>query len=278
MRQKIGMIGFGNMGSAITAILKAQKSKYEIWVFDKDRLRINNLFDIKAAENNVDLVSRADIIILAVKPQDFNIVLDEIKDYVQEKLIISIAAGIKTEYTEKSLGRVRVVRVMPNITAKVGAGITCLAKGKFAAEEDFNFAAELFANLGKTLRIEEKMMNAATAVSGSGPAYICEFIEAQSADIDNISEQKKQAFLDDFQKAAQAVGFNQEQAGVLVKNTFDGTIEMLKKTGFLPSELKAQVISKGGTTEAALEVLRKGGCLQDAVRAALTRAEELAKK
>ncbi len=84
--------------------------------------------------------------------------------------------------------------------------------------------------------------------------------------------------MDEFQNAAQAVGFNQEQADVLVKYTFDGTVKMLKETGLLPSELKAQVVSKGGTTEAALGVLRKGGCLRDAVKAALTRAEELCKK
>lgn len=266
MYKTIGIIGYGNMGSAIAERIR---SKYPIWVFDKDGNKTKNLSSINIAENVVALLNRVDTVVLAVKPQDFDSVLNEIKDNVDGKLIISIAAGITTKYIENRLCKVRVIRVMPNLPAGIGEGMICLSKGKTATEEDLNFIKQLFKVLGKTLILNEDMMNAATAVSGSGPAYVCEYLE---------SGQKKELFFDNFQKAARAIGFNEEDAKLLAETTFTGTLEFLKKTKVSPSQLKKQVASKGGTTEAALEVLHKGGSLEEAVKAAEKRAEGLSRK
>jgi len=274
MKKTIGIIGFGNMGQAIAERLK---SDYQIVVFDKDGNKTKNLLDINVADNVINLVNKVDGLILAVKPQDFDTVLDEIKGYIKDRLIISIAAGITTKYIEKSLGIVRVIKAMPNINVKIGLGVTCLSKGRFASGQDLDFAENLFDYMGETLRIEEGLMNAATAISGSGPAYICDYIESKSLDPNNISAKSVQAFLNDFQRAAVNVGFSPEEAQVLVNTVFSGTINFLKKTNISPRELKKQVTSKGGTTEAALEVLDNGGTLVNAVKAAAKRAEELSK-
>jgi len=272
MSKTIGIIGFGNMGQAIAEQLKID---YQAQVFDKDKNKTRGLSGIKIAQASADLAKNSDVLILAIKPQDFEGLLVEIKDFLSaDKLIISIAAGITTAYIEKCLGVARIIRAMPNILIKIGASVTCLSKGKFATEQDLEFAENLFGYMGETLEIKEEMMNAATAVSGSGPAYICYYIEAGLLDPNNIPEQRKQAFLAKFKKAAQTIGFNQEEASFLVNNTFNSTINFLKKTKVSAKELKKQVASKGGTTEAALEILKKGGSLEEAVEAARKRAQE----
>ncbi|MGE5197507.1 MAG: pyrroline-5-carboxylate reductase family protein, partial [Deltaproteobacteria bacterium] len=185
MNRRIGIIGFGNMGSAIAKLLKAD---YRIFVFEKDASKTNGLADIQAASGIADVVNKVDTVILAVKPQDFDAVLDEIRtcSNLTDKLFISIAAGITTQYMEKTLGVARVIRAMPNMPAKIGLGITCLSKGRFATEEDFDFTQDLFLYLGETLRIEERMMNAATAISGSGPGYCYDLIETKNIDTADI--------------------------------------------------------------------------------------------
>jgi pyrroline-5-carboxylate reductase len=272
MKNKIGIIGFGNMGKAIGEQLKA---KYSIWALDKDKTKTQDLCGIKVADNIIDLLNNVDTVILAVKPQDFETLLTEIKDYVKDKLIISIAAGLTTAYLEKALGNVRVIRAMPNIAAKIGAGITGLCKGKFATDSDLNFAKKVFAHLGATLIVKEEMMNAVTAISGSGPGYFYDLLEAQKIDdqisLDKISKEFKQALT----KAAYAISFDVEQAEILAEAIIKGSIALLKATGLTPAELKKQITSKGGTTEAGLNVLHRGGSLIEAVKAAKKRAEEL---
>jgi pyrroline-5-carboxylate reductase len=254
------------MGSAIAERIK---DKYAVAVFDKDTKKTVGLSGIEAAVNIADLVKSADAVILAVKPQDFGNLLSEIRDFLENKLIISIAAGITTAYIEKKLDAARVIRTMPNLPAKIGKGMICLCKGRLADNKDLIFTEKLFTPLGKTLVLNEDMMDAATAVSGSGPAYVCEYLE---------SGKSKQAFLNDFRSAAKAIGFRPQEAALLVNTTFSGTIAFLKKTKLLPLELKNQVASKGGTTEAALEVLHKGGPLSEAIKAALRRAKELSRR
>lgn len=261
MNKKIGIIGFGNMGSSIAEQLK---DNYQIFVFDKDLAKTKGVLGVTVADSATFLVGKVDVIILSIKPQDFDALLNEIKPQVKDKLIISIAAGITTSYIEEVLGLVEVIRAMPNMPLRVGAGITCLAQGKFASQEDFDLAQDLFEYMGETLCIEENMMNAATAVSGSGPAYVCHFIDEDKA-----------KFLNDFQAAAEVLGFNSDDASSLVKSTYEGTISFLNKIKITPQDLIKQVTSKGGTTEAAFEVLNKSGSLLGAVKAALKRAEEL---
>lgn len=272
MKKTIGIIGFGNMGQALADRLR---SKYEVYVSDKDKDRIKNIRGLEVSYNNPDLLSKVDTLILAVKPQDLDSVLNEIKNHSKDKLIISIAAGADTAHIEKVLDGRRVVRVMPNMPAKIGKGMSCLCKGSLAGEEDLRLAKELFDNLGQTLIIEEDMMNAATAVSGSGPGFFCDLVQKDNT----MPPEKfaKEVFQIQLTRAAVAVGFDESQASVLASATTQGTLALIKVTGLPPEKLCAQVTSKGGTTEAGLEILHKGGSLAEAVKAAVKRAEELSR-
>jgi len=275
MDNSIGIIGFGNMGSAIAGRIK---DKYRVFVFEKDKHRTEGLKGVTVCANISDLASAAEVLLIAVKPQDFGHLLKEIKSYSKDKLIISIAAGISTNYIEKALGNVRVVRAMPNIGAKIGESVTCVSKGMFAGEHDLDFARELFYLLGEVKEIEEKMMNAATAISGSGPAYIFYFVEKNGLDPDNIPEHSREDFRMRLERAAIELGFAFEYAAFLSSSTVNTGIALMKETRLAPSELRQQVSSKGGTTEAAIRVLEQGGSWDEAAKAALKRAEELSKK
>jgi len=275
MAKSIGIIGFGNMGSAIAGQIK---TKYAVSVFDKDSSKLKGLSGIKVAQGAKDLVDKAEVVLLAIKPQDFGAILKEIKNSVKDKLVISIAAGISTSRIEKALEKARVVRAMPNIGIKIGESVTCLSGGVSSSGDDLEFANELFSYLGVTRDIEEKMMNAATAISGSGPAYIFDFMESNSISSDNIPEHTRHDIMKRLERAAEAVGFNSDDANFLAANTGNASLFLLQKTGLSPKELREQVTSKGGTTEAALAVLHKGASWDDAAVAALKRAEELSKK
>jgi len=276
--KKIGIIGFGTMGSVIAQRLAAQQDEYEVFVFDKEKSKLTNLGRIKAAQDSRDLATQVEIIILAVKPQDFNHILKEIKGLTAGKLIISIAAGISTQHIEKLLGEVRVIRVMPNIGAKVAESVTCLCKGSLATDDDLELAQELFYYLGAVRIIDEPMMNAATAISGSGPAYIFYFIENSTLDPENIPEHARHDMMRRLEKAAEVLGFSTEDAAFLAANTTTSTITLLHKTKLPAQELRKQVTSKGGTTEAALDILTKGGSWEEAALAAQKRAEDLARR
>ncbi|MDD4894822.1 MAG: pyrroline-5-carboxylate reductase [Candidatus Omnitrophica bacterium] len=274
MAGKIGIIGFGNMGSAIAERIK---NKFEVTVFDKDASKTMNISGMNVAGSAGELVNNTGTIILAVKPQDFDGVLNEIKEGGRGKLVISIAAGITSAYIEKVLNFSRVVRVMPNIGAKIGSSVTCLSKGKSANDDDLHFARELFQFIGKTQDLDETMMNAATAISGSGPGY---YFNAVALRKNGFIENRKK-FHDDFivelKDAAEGIGFDSETALFLANWTVVYSDLLLKQSQLSAEELRRQVTSKGGTTEAALEVLRMGGSLVDAVKAAVKRAQELSK-
>lgn len=274
MNKIIGIIGFGNMGSSIASRIK---NDYQVLVFDKEKSRIANPGeDLGTVDNLKNLLEESEVVLLAVKPQDFDQVLKEMKGLVKDKLVISIAAGITTEHIEKILGIVRVIRSMPNMPARIGKGITCITQGKFASEEDLDFAQNLFDYVGETLVIEEKMMNQATAISGSGPGFFFDLIE--NKDIEQVREYAENIFIPSLCTSAEKIGFNPEQAELLAKMTGLGSVAIMKETKLKAVELKKQVASKGGTTEAGLDVLHKGGNLEEAVKAALKRAEELSKR
>ncbi len=271
--RKIGIIGFGNMGSALAERLKQD---YAIFTFDKDPGKTKALELITVSPDLPSLLEKAEIIILAVKPQDFALLLAEIRGYIKDKLIISIAAGISTAYLENALGAARVIRAMPNLPAQIGEGITCLSKGKFASLQDFDFTQNLFGYIGEVLEIEERLMNAATAVSGSGPGYLYDLIEGK--DIPAAKKYTEEVFIPSLAAAARNQGFGPEEARILAEVTGRGSIFFLEKTNASPSELKRKITSKGGTTEAGLEALQRTKSLGEAVKAALKRAAELSKK
>jgi pyrroline-5-carboxylate reductase len=279
--KNIGIIGFGNMGSCLAERIKAKDIK--IWIFDKDKNKVAKLKGINIAKDNIDLVKKSNVLILAVKPQDFESVLDEINKKAKGKLIISIAAGITTGYIETHLedvGEIRVIRAMPNMPARIGRGITCLSKGRFAKDEDLDFAKEIFNKVGETLVLGEERMDAATAISGSGPGYFYDLLESQQIDINNEYEldKFKEGFILLLAGAAVNIGFSPAYAMALAKVTATGSMVLLKESKHAPAELKKQIASKGGTTEAALEVLHKGESLENAVKAALERAKQLSRK
>ena len=274
-KKSIGIIGFGNMGSGLATRLK---SHYRILVFDQDFKKTKVLRGAERAESVKDLLLGTDVIIIAVKPQSFPGLLKRIKGSFGDKLLISIAAGISTQYIQRLLGKVRVVRVMPNMPARIGKGMSCLCKGRFAKAADLNLAENIFKRLGHTLVLKEKMIDAATAISGSGPGYFYAFLESSCLRCRKVPLALVGGFKAGFKKAARAVGFTKSQADFLVNATVSGSVAVFSRSKLKVSQLRKQITSKGGTTEAALKVLGKGGSLTDAVKAALLRAKQLAKK
>ncbi len=272
---RIGIIGFGNMGFTICESIKKD---FSVVAFDKDKSKTASAKALKidVAESIEKLVNDSEVVILAIKPQDFRELLDEIKEVpgINSKLVVSIAAGIKTRDIESILNDVRVIRVMPNIAAKVRKGMSCLSKGQKATDEDLKFTKDLFEHLGETLVLKEAMMDEATAISGSGSGYFCQLLEINN--LTKIEDYKKytKVFIPELINAAENIGFSQGQANLLVKQTADGAIALLED-GLTPEELKKQVSSKGGTTEAAINTLKSGGSLKEAVVAAVNRAKEL---
>lgn len=259
MKKKIGIIGCGNMGSAII-----RQSKVSI-IFDKDAKRMNDIkrrYHVKVAFDNQDATKKSDIIIIAVKPQNIDEVLEGIRSVIRNQLVVSIAAGISTRYIENKIGReVRVIRIMPNIAAQVKSSISAICKGRFARNIDLLIAEEIFQRLGKVVRVKENHLDAFTALAGSGPAYFFYFIEALS-------------------NAGKKIGFTEKEIIYFVKEVAKGSIKLLEETGLSAKELCEKVTSKGGTTEAALNVFKHGRfneIIRKAVFEATVRAKQLSR-
>ncbi len=260
MKRSLAIIGGGNMGSAI---LKSIRNKYKVSVCEKDHIRCAYLRQAFAVpiRNLPELSSSSEIILLSVKPQDFESILKEMRGTVNsEQLVISIAAGITTGYIEKRLGkRIRVIRAMPNLPAQIQEGITAICRGRYAQKKDVDQAQEIFDCLGTTLLIEEKRMDAITAISGSGPAYVFLFVECMV-------------------KAARLLGFDGPRAQTLVRKTLLGSMHLLERQAEDAAALRAKVTSKGGTTQAAMDIFFKNHLDKifiEAIQAARKRAKEL---
>jgi pyrroline-5-carboxylate reductase len=216
---------------------------------------------VRAVETAVEVAQEADIVLIAVKPQTMGDCLEGIKEAIDtSKLIISIAAGITTEFIENRVGEeIRVVRAMPNTPALVGAGATTICGGSSAKERDLDEAEKIFAALGKVYRLDEELIDAVTALSGSGPAYLFLFAES-------------------LQKAAIRAGLPESEAPDLVAQTLFGASKLLMESSDTASTLREKVTSPGGTTEAALAIFEDRGFEQSiiaAVEGALARAKEL---
>ncbi|MGA2774626.1 MAG: pyrroline-5-carboxylate reductase [Candidatus Omnitrophota bacterium] len=270
----VGIIGYGNMGSAIAERIK---TKYQVLVFDKDAEKTRNLKNVKVFDNILDLAEKADILILAVKPQDFDTLLKDIKENIDNKLIISIAAGISTRYIENILGTARVIRVMPNIGAIAGKATSCLCKGNLASMKDLKFSERLFRGIGKTSIISEDKMPVATAVSGSGPGFYADKRESNSEDYNRNPQKFLKDFIVSLARGGEKEGLTKKEAEFLASTTGVASEYLIVKIKIPPLKLKQQVASKGGTTEAGLAVLHSGGSVEDAVKAAKAQAEKLSK-
>ena len=244
------------MGEALIKGLQGQR----LFVCESslDRVRyLKKKYKITAA-GITGAVSASSIVILAVKPQDMEPVLAQVKG---NRLFISIAAGLTTKFFEKRLGEgARVVRAMPNMPALIGEGITGVCAGKYAVSADIKSAQKILAAIGRTIIVKEPMMDAVTAVSGSGPAYVFIFVEQWIA-------------------AAKALGLEEKHARNLVYETLVGSAHLLQQSEFSAGDLRARVTSKGGTTQAAMDVFLKGKfdqLMKQALLAAKNRAKELA--
>lgn len=261
------------MGAAIA--LRA-KSEFDITVFDKDNQKLSQAIGVKVASDLKDLLNKSEVVILAIKPQDFVVALTEIKDNVKDKLIISIAAGKRTKDIEDILGAVRVIRVMPNIAAIVGKSVSYICRGTFATESDWNLAAKVFDLIGHTFIISEDLMHAATAVGGSGPGFWGYL--ADKVTENERAKYESESFIPELTNAAVKIGLDKEMASLSAEFVVRGSSVTASALKITPLELAGRVASKRGTTEAGLEILKNGGTLTEAVEAAARRSEELSKE
>ena len=258
----IGIIGCGNMGEAIVRGLlkKGLYSSSDIIATDVRSERLREIGQIETTNNNQEAADKADILILAIKPQSMEEVLKELKPKIQERhLIISIAAGVRLERIETILPKARVIRVMPNTPGLIGCGISSLSCGSQTIKQDEETATRIFSALGDVVKVEEKLMDAVCALSGSGPAYIFLIIESLIA-------------------AGVKMGLSYNLAKRLVLATVVGSARLVAETGKHPAELRDQVTSPGGTTASALNIMETEGLrgiIQKAVLAAEKRAKEL---
>jgi pyrroline-5-carboxylate reductase len=265
----LAFLGAGNMAEALLkGLLRAQvATPQEILCTDRRRERGDELttrYGVRFTTSNADAARAADILVLSVKPQVMNHLLQEIEPVLDEsKLVISIAAGVPIEAIERKVGHgIRIVRTMPNTPALVGAGATALSAGSHATEADLEQTKAIFDAIGKTVIVDEGLLDAVTGLSGSGPAYIFLIIEALS-------------------DAGVKVGLPRYTAQELAAQTVLGSAKLLIETGDHPGRLKDQVTSPGGTAIAGLHTLEAGGLrttLMNAVEAATNRSRELGLK
>ena len=264
LRQKtIGFIGAGTMGQALIQGLLAHGVPARRIVASDASARIRRAarrLRIRVVEDNVLVAKAADLIVLAVKPQQLAEVIAQLARHVTRRhLVISIAAGITLRWLEARLRGVAVIRVMPNLPATVGQGFAVMARGRHAGPSHRRLAAAIFSAAGEVVELPERHLNTVTAVSGSGPAYLFFFVQA-------------------WQDAAEALGLPPAVAQRAVRRTLHGSLRLLQAAGEPPSVLIAKVASKGGTTEAALRVLarrRVAAHLAEAIRAAARRSRAL---
>jgi len=261
----IGFIGGGNMAEAMIKGI-VQSGLKDIIVSeprDDRRAYLEKTYGIKVSPDNREIVRNSHIIILAVKPQNMDDVTNGITDLISnDKIIISIAAGITLSYLSSRLNKTsKIIRVMPNTPALVQEGMSVLSMFECIADKEMVFIRDIFMSIGKVLVLPEKYMDAVTALSGSGPAFIALFVESMI-------------------EAGVAVGLSRENAAELAIQTLIGTAKLLE-TGMPPDKLREMVTSPGGTTAAGLGVFEQKGLkniVTAVIEAARDRSKELGRK
>lgn len=267
-KSKIGFIGGGNMAEAIIkGLISGGVPAKELLIAEPVAARrafLQDRYEISVTEDNGAVIGLCDAILLCIKPQVCGQVLQALGGKIrQDQLFVSIMAGVKTAAIEELLGGApRVVRVMPNTPALVMEGASALSAGKNATADDLSLVRQMFDMVGKSWVVEEKLLDAVTGLSGSGPAYVLTFIEALSdAGVKN--------------------GLTREAATGLAAQTVFGTAKLLLETHEHPAVLRDKVTSPGGTTIAGLATLEKEGlrnAVISGVDAATARSVELGKK
>lgn len=263
---KIAIIGCGNMGLTYAkAFLKdTVVSQEHLLLIEKNAEMKDKLKPFGNVSNQIDeRVNTYDIVIIAVKPQDAGWVFSDLKKHIKpHQLVISIMAGITLKSLQEQLKHQAIVRAMPNTPAQLGMGITGFTATRETGIQHILKADNLLNSTGKTIFFEnEEMIDAVTALSGSGPAYFYYIVKAMI-------------------EAGKQMGMDEHVAALLVKQTMNGAFHLLNTSESSPEQLIKNVASKGGTTEAALEVFEKKGLssiITEAIKAAEKRATELAK-
>lgn len=257
----IGFIGGGNMAEALIRGMTTEGMK-EILVAEpreERRQELARTYGVRTVSSNAEVVSSCSVIILAVKPQNMSSVLDEISNGVNEsKTIVSIAAGITLGYLQSRLNTGQIVRVMPNTPALVGEGMSVMSLCECFSGPEINIVRSILMSVGRVLSLPERLMDAVTALSGSGPAFIALFVEGMIS-------------------AGTAMGLSATDAAELAVQTALGTARMLD-SGITPEKLRVMVTSPGGTTAAGLKVFEDRGLtplVSEALQAARDRAREL---
>lgn len=260
---KIAVVGAGNMATAMVRGMVAAVNPLHITVSDKDASKLEKIGEmgVNTTENNCEAVKISDVVILAVKPNVYPAVLEEISEY-SDKLYITIAPGLTIDYVSGFFrDNVRVVRTMPNMPAQINSGMTVFCHRSDMKAEDVETAEEILSCFGYAMELDEKFLNASVAVNGSGPAYVFMMIEAMA-------------------DAAVKLGIPRDKAYVLASHTVAGSAEMVLETKLHPAQLKDMVCSPAGTTIEAVEVLENTGfraSLMHAMKRCAEKSEQLSK-
>jgi pyrroline-5-carboxylate reductase len=264
MKPTVAILGAGALGEILAGgLLRAGWSPDDLSLAARREERCTELTERLGVACHLDPIAAAAgkrVVVVAVKPKDVPTLLSQIESALEpEQLVLTLAAGVPTAVFEKALGEIPVVRAMPNTPALVDEAITAYAPGRFVTEEALKEVASVMDAVGKTVMLEEQLMDAVTAVSGSGPAYVYLLAEALT-------------------DAAIREGLPRHAAQLLVDQTLKGTGALLAETELSPIKLRAQVTSPGGTTAAAVHALEEAGfraAVEDAVRAAAQRSREM---
>jgi pyrroline-5-carboxylate reductase len=265
----ITFIGGGNMGEAIMAALLRKKvvAPDQITVSDVNAERLDVLYErygVNTTGVNAIAIAPADVIVLAVKPQVLDSLLAELKGKIKtSQLVLSIIAGARIEKIRRGLAHKKIIRSMPNTPAQIGEGMTVWTATPEVTRAQKGSGCAILRVMGQEIEADdEKYLDMATAVSGSGPAYVFYFVESMI-------------------EAAVKLGFSREQAEKLVRQTVTGSVHLLQKSDKTPADLRKAVTSPGGTTFAAITQFEKDdfqGIVFKAVEAAHNRAKELGGK
>ncbi len=260
----IGFIGGGNMAEALIKGMASQGMK-DVFVSEpreERRRELERAYGVKTTGSNEEVVGACDIFFLAVKPQNMGAVLGEIADSMTErKTVVSIAAGVTLSYLEQMLGTKQLIRVMPNTPSLVQEGMSVMSLCSCFFGKETEIVRGILMSIGKVLTLPEHLMNAVTALSGSGPAFIALFLEAMI-------------------ESGERMGISRSDSAQLAVQTLLGTAKLLD-TGKSPENLRKMVTSPGGTTEAGLKAFGEGdlkGLVGAALEAARKRADELGAK
>jgi pyrroline-5-carboxylate reductase len=267
--RKIAIIGAGRIGEALLSGLLSSgwRTPAEIVVTARSADRVAALHEkhgVEATTSNADALKGAELVVVAVKPQDIDSLLAEIGPLLtSDQTLLSVAAAIRTSYIEGRVGDgIPVVRAMPNSPSTVHEGMAGVCGGAHAGDAQLALAEEALRHLGRVVRVPESSMDAVTALSGSGPAYFALLAEAMI-------------------EAGILLGVSREVSTTLVVQTMLGTAKQLRDEGMHPVELREAVTSPGGTTIAAIRELEQAGvraAFLNAIQAAMNRARELSQE